>query len=110
MTKNNYSKSIGLIIAVIIIIGIIWYIEAHKPASVTSQSVAITVPEQIVNSASTTSDISSQTQSVVLNARRAAELKQEASEYSPAVEIIPGGDSSATGVTPDGAPASSGFI
>jgi thiol-disulfide isomerase/thioredoxin len=68
-------KNILLVIVVALIAGVIWYIEASKPPTVAGTSVAISA-----NSTSTP-----------ISADRSAILKQKASIYPPAVELIPGG-------------------
>jgi thiol-disulfide isomerase/thioredoxin len=127
---NQQNKNIVLAIALVAIVGAIWYIEVHKPAAVAGQSVAITAGDQGLSSDSidlsgttsaSTSSISPTSTSASRNnqnaskvsafeASHAATLQQKAAKYSPAVEIVPGGDPSALGTTPFGASASSGFI
>ncbi len=68
-------KNVLLVIAIALIAGVIWYIEASKPPTVAGTSVA-------VSATSTTTPTS---------ADRSAILKQKAANYPPAVELIPGG-------------------
>ncbi len=88
---NIPNRNILLAIAVVLIVGAIWYIEASKPPIVVGTSVAI-------SATSTTATLA------------ATIVADQKAGYAPAVELIPGGDPSATGTTPFGAPASSGFI
>jgi thiol-disulfide isomerase/thioredoxin len=92
-------KNILLSVTVIFIVGMIWYIDSTKPPAVAPTSIAITA-SSTTNAGTTTPSTSDRTQI----------LEQEAAMYSPAVELIPGGDPNATGTTAFGAPASSGFI
>ena len=85
------NRNILLGVAVVLIAGAIWYIESSKPPSIAGTSVALSA----TSTASTLTAIIAADQNA---------------GYSPAVELIPGGDPSATGTTQFGAPASSGFI
>ncbi|MBI3573993.1 redoxin family protein [Candidatus Kaiserbacteria bacterium] len=72
---NTTNKNILLGIAVLFIVGAIWYIESSKPAEVTGTSIA-------VSPTSTTTPVATD---------RAVILKQKAAHYSSAIELIPGG-------------------
>ena len=88
---NISNKNIVLVVVIALIVGIIWYIEASKPPTIAGTSVAL-------SATSTTPTLA------------AIAAADQNAGYSPAVELIPGGDPSATGTTPSGAPESSGFI
>lgn len=88
---NLTNRNILLVVAVVLIVGAIWYIEGSKPPVVAGTSVALLAT-------STTPTLA------------ALIAADQNAGYPPAVEIIPGGDPSATGTTPFGVPASSGFI
>ena len=94
----NIKKNLLLGVAVLLIAGAIWYIQSSKPPTVVGTPIAVSVTSTTASATTTASNDRTQI------------LKQKAAMYPPAVELIPGGDPNATGTTPFGAPASSGFI
>ncbi len=96
-------KNIILVIAVVIIVGAIWYLQAAKPPALSSgdiQKIALSgdVSDQTASTtqsgqsgqASSTPNSGSKAGSSVQASSRSAELKQKAAMYPSAVELIPG--------------------
>ncbi len=83
--NNAKNKNIFLGIAVIIIIGVIYFIQKSKPVAAPATSVAV-LPGQGATSTATTPIVAQQL------VDRSAILKKKVANYSPAVELIPGGE------------------
>lgn len=81
----NVNKNIIFGIAVIFIIGIIWFIEMSKPSIPNGTGVSIALsPDEFVPATTTASGAAQLAERIQI-------IKQKSSQYPPAMEIIPGG-------------------